>query len=230
MKNLVKLAGLLVSVSILSACTAAQEKPSPMMPITQPLAYQEPAPTYSNPGSLYDPAAPIDLYADGRARRVGDIVLVNVVENNTATNQATTTTSKDSSRESGINAMFGETEIPLFGAIGMPMLSTENNAEFDGSGSTGRSNSITATVAARVVRVYQDGLMQVEGARETRVNNETQYIVVTGLVRPRDVQPDNSILSTHMADAQIEYYGAGIIADKQKAGWLTRLLDVVWPL
>ncbi len=230
MKKLAKFTGLLLCLSILAGCTAANEKPSPIMPITQPMAYLEPAPTYSNPGSLYDPNAPLDLYADGRARRVGDIVLVNIVESNTATNEATTTTSKDSSRDSGIDVMFGTQSIPLFGSIGNPMLQTNNTTDFDGSGSTGRSNSITATVASRIVRVYQDGLMQVEGARETRVNNETQYIVVTGLVRPRDIQSDNSILSTHMADAQIQYYGSGIIADKQKAGWLSRLLDVAWPL
>ncbi len=227
MKNL---ALLLLCISTLSACTAAEQKPSPIQPITQPMAYQEPPVTYSNPGSLYDPLDQVDLYSDGRARRVGDIVLVSIVENNSAINEATTTTNKESTREAGIDVLFGKTSIPLFGGIGNPMISTNSTSDFDGGGSTERSNSITATVASRVVRVYQDGLMQVEGARETRVNNETQYIVVTGLVRPRDVSTDNTILSTQMADAQIQYYGSGILADKQKAGWLSRMLDVVWPL
>ncbi len=225
-----KLSIILLSAMFLSACAGHEESPSPIMPVTQPMTYQEPAPTYSNPGSLYSHVDTVDLYADGRARNVGDIVLINVVENNTASNEAATSTSRDSSRDIGVDALFGQNSIPLFGTTANPMLSTTHTSGFDGSGATERSNTITATVAARVVRVYPDGLMQVEGARETRVNNETQYIVVTGLVRPRDVQPDNSILSTQMADAQIEYWGSGVIADEQRAGWLSRLLNIVWPL
>ncbi len=221
---------LLMSICMMTACTAAKEKPSPVMPVAQPMAYTEPAPTYSNPGSLYNPVDQLDLYSDGRARKVGDIVFVNIVENNTASNEASTVTSKSSTQDTGISSLFGMTSLPFAGQLGANMLSTSNESDFDGSGTTERSNSITATVGARVVRVMSDGLMQVEGARETRVNNETQYIVVMGLVRARDVQPDNSILSTHMADAQIQYYGSGIISDKQKPGWLTRILDNIWPL
>ncbi len=221
---------LLMTICMITACTAAKEKPSPIVPVTQPMAYTEPEPTYSNPGSLYNPVDQLNLYSDGRARKVGDIVFVNIVENNTATNEASTVTSKESTQDMGISSLFGMTSLPLAGQLGGNMLSTSNESDFDGSGSTERSNSITATVAARVVRVFSDGLMQVEGARETRVNSETQYIVVMGLVRARDVQPDNSILSTHMADAQIQYYGSGIVADKQKPGWLTRILDNIWPL
>ena len=100
---------------------------------------------------------------------------------------------------------------------------------FDGKASTTRANKVTATVAARVVNVMPDGLLQVEGARETKVNNETQYLVVSGLIRSRDVAADNSIMSTQMADAQIAYYGKGVVSDKQKPGWFTRLMDHVWP-
>ena len=80
-----------------------------------------------------------------------------------------------------------------------------------------------------MVNVMPDGLLQVEGARETKVNNETQYLVVSGLIRSRDVAADNSIMSTQMADAQIAYYGKGVVSDKQKPGWFTRLMDHVWP-
>ncbi len=225
-----KLASLLLCIISLSACTAAEQKPTPIMPVTQPMAYQEPAPTYSNPGSLFNPNDPVDLYADGRARRVGDVILINIVENNYASNEATTNTEKSGGIDLTVDSFFGKKELPLFGAVGGQMLGVTSGSNFDGEGSTERSNTITATVAARVVRVYADGLMQVEGARETRVNNETQYIVVRGLVRPRDVSSENTINSTSMADAQIEYYGSGVISDKQKPGWLTRLLDVVWPL
>ena len=88
---------------------------------------------------------------------------------------------------------------------------------------------MTATIAGRVMRVHPGGVLEIAGARETRVNEETQYMVVTGLARARDIAPDNSIMSTQMADAHIEYYGQGVVTDKQKPGWLVRLLDHIWP-
>lgn len=71
--------------------------------------------------------------------------------------------------------------------------------------------------------------MQVEGAREIRVNEENQIIAVRGLVRPRDIQADNTVPSSYLADARIEYFGQGVLADKNRPGWLTRILDNVWP-
>ena len=71
--------------------------------------------------------------------------------------------------------------------------------------------------------------MQIEGVRETRVNEETQYLVVRGIIRGVDVAADNSITSNRIADAHIAYYGQGVIADKTQPGWLTRLLDQLWP-
>ena len=83
-------------------------------------------------------------------------------------------------------------------------------------------------VAARVTRVLGNGLMEVVGARETRVNGETQIVLVQGVVRDRDIDADNTIRSTNMAEARIELYGEGILAEKQRPGWLTRILENVW--
>ena len=84
-------------------------------------------------------------------------------------------------------------------------------------------------MAARVIRVLPGGMLQIEGAREIRVNEETEYMVVRGLIRAKDVDAENSILSTQIADASIEYYGKGVLTDKQKPGWFTRLMDNIWP-
>lgn len=223
--------GLWCAVLALAGCTAAEQKPTIIQPVTQPMAYRDPAPTYSNPGSIFSDGDAQFLFDDHRARRVGDIVLVNVVESASAANEASTDTNRDSKSEYGVSALFGRTSIPLFGGnVGSnPVLGTKTKKEFSADGSTTRNNKVSATVAARVVNVLPDGLLRIEGARETKVNNETQYLVVAGLIRSRDVASDNSVLSTQIADAHISYYGQGVIADKQKPGWLTRLLDTIWP-
>ena len=224
--------GILCAVILtLTGCTAAEQKPTIIQPVTQPMAYREPAPTYSNPGSIFNDGDAQFLFDDHRAKRVGDIVMVNVVESASAANEATTDTNRDSNSEYGVSALFGRTSIPLFGGnVGStPVLGTNTKKEFSADGSTTRNNKVTATVAARVVNVLPDGLLRIEGARQTKVNNETQYLVVAGLIRSRDVASDNSVLSTQIADAQISYYGEGVIAEKQKPGWLTRLLDNIWP-
>jgi flagellar L-ring protein FlgH len=84
-------------------------------------------------------------------------------------------------------------------------------------------------VAARVTRLLGGGLMEVVGARETRVNGETQIVLVQGVARDRDIDADNTIMSTSLAEARIELYGEGVLADKQRPGWLARILDNVWP-
>ncbi|MFP4108662.1 MAG: flagellar basal body L-ring protein FlgH, partial [Desulfonatronovibrio sp.] len=110
-----------------------------------------------------------------------------------------------------------------------PLVEAGSVSDFEGSGTTTRNTNVTASISARVVRVMEGGVMQIEGARNIKVNGENQIIVVRGLARARDVASDNSIPSTHLADAHIEVYGKGIVADKQKPGWLTQLLDRVWP-
>jgi flagellar L-ring protein precursor FlgH len=195
-----------------------------------------PPPVEQNPGSLFNPASAELLFADNRARRVGDIVLVHIMEHSQARNTATTDTSRDASIGMGIEHMF---DAPLLnnvlGTMGIrnfgdtPLVRANSASEFSGDGETTRESAISATVGARVVRVLPGGVLQVEGAREIRVNNETQIIVIRGLVRSTDINPDNSIPSTHLADATVEFYGTGVLADKQRPGWLTRILENVWP-
>jgi flagellar L-ring protein precursor FlgH len=193
---------------------------------------QERADPVSNPGSLYDPDGATSLFADARARRVGDVVLIKVVETTLAKNKATTTADKESSIDLKASAYLGKDKLPLIpGATVGPdsLVNAGSTSEFEGDGETKRESTISTTVAARVSRVLGGGLMEVVGARETRVNGETQIVVVQGVVRDRDIDADNTIKSTSMAEARIELYGEGILAEKQRPGWLARILDNVWP-
>ena len=243
MKNFIfpKLFGMLVVVTLLSltGCAGKETGPSPRMAaVPPPQSYVEPEEQAANQGSLFNMADSDGLYADNRARRVGDIVLVNVVETSKAKSKADTSTSKTSGNEYGVSAVFGKSKAGLLGpgggplstGVGVdPLFSTTTNSNLSTTGETKRENYVTTTVGARVIQVLPGGVLQVEGAREIRVNEETQYLVVSGLIRSKDIATDNSVLSTQMADTRIEYFGKGVLADKQRQGWLTRLLDNIWP-
>ena len=101
--------------------------------------------------------------------------------------------------------------------------------EFKGDGSNSRDGKLDAYITARVIQVLSNGNLRILGRQEIKVNTETQHITVSGIVRPEDINTNNEVLSTYVADARIEYSGQGSIADKQKPGWLMRALDHVWP-
>lgn len=218
----------LVVLGMLAGCGASTQSPAVMPPITPPQSYVEPEERYDNPGSLYMNSETDGLFADTRARRVGDIVMVKVVENHKAKNKADLTAKKDNQNTFGVDALFGRSHFAGAPTGGLT-LSTGSKSDMTADGETNREGTVTATIAARVTRVMPGGLLQIEGARETRVNNETQYLVVTGLIRPMDVAADNSITSNRISDAHIAYYGKGAISDKMRSGWFTRLMDNMWP-
>ncbi len=84
-------------------------------------------------------------------------------------------------------------------------------------------------IAGRVVKVLENGNLLIEGRKQVTINDEDQYIVITGIIRPQDVSPDNTVDSKNIADARIIYTGAGVVTDKQRPGWGTRILDWIWP-
>ena len=227
--------------AVFMLCTAcgggSQRRPALQQPVTPPQEYRQEVNGPNNPGSLFAASEEETLFADSRARRVGDIVVVKLVENTKAQNKAETSSDKSSSNNFQVNAMFGQSKyglLPLVGvgplaSVGTPALQTSSSGDLDATGKTKRENYVTSSLAARVLRVLPGGLLQIEGAREIRVNEETEYMVVRGMIRSRDVDADNSIYSTQIADASIEYYGKGVLADKQKPGWFTRLMDNIWP-
>lgn len=229
---------LALSLMLLPACNGSKKSPIIQPPMVPAPEFNETA-RLNNPGSLYAESDVDPLFSDSRARRVGDIVVVNIVETTKAKNKADTSSSKQNTNAYGVAAGFGQRNASMFPIVGMGptgpvgqgnlILDTTSNSGINATGETKRENTVTSSLAARVLRVLPGGVLQIEGAREIRVNEETQYMVVTGTIRTRDVAADNSIMSTQMADASIQYYGKGVLADKQKPGWFTRLMDNIWP-
>ena len=165
------------------------------------------------------------FFRDAKASFVGDIVTVKIVENAKGSKDAKTKTGRSSSFSTATTSFFGT---PANTLAGLGAGTTFAN-EFDGDGATSRSGSLTAEVTAIITAVYPNGNMAIKGRREVLINHEKEYISVRGIIRPEDVGPGNTVLSTVIADAKIEYSGLGAISDKQKPGWLMRIVDMVWP-
>jgi flagellar L-ring protein precursor FlgH len=170
------------------------------------------------------------LFVDRKARLVNDVVTIRIVESASASGEAKTATDRDSSISGSLESFFGfERTLQNNGVNPVSAVKASLKNGFDGSGATSRKNSLTATITAVVREVFPNGNLYIEGKKEVIINNERQYIIVSGIVRPEDIRPDNSITSDLIADARIEYSGRGVLADKQRPGWLGRILDLVWP-
>jgi len=171
------------------------------------------------------------LFVSQKAHHVGDIVTIRIVESSSASNQATTTTGRNSSLSITTPKFFGaESEVPeewLFNPLGE--LGATFGSGFDGNGSTNRSGDLNAYITAIITEVLPNGNLKIIGTREVAINNEKQLIHLSGIIRSRDISTDNVILSTYIADARIEYSGKGVIDDRQKPGWLTSLFNKLWP-
>jgi flagellar L-ring protein precursor FlgH len=181
------------------------------------------------PGSIWPVDDHVFLYADRKALRVGDIITVSIVENAKANNTADTDLSRTSSLDASLSSWFGKDKFLQLFKVGNDLIKSSSDNAHKGAGSTTREGQLTATITVVVKEVLPNGNLVIQGTRAVAVNHEEQYIVITGLVRPLDVNRDNVVLSTQVADAKIAIGGTGVVADKQRSGWGTWLFDFVWP-
>jgi flagellar L-ring protein precursor FlgH len=172
------------------------------------------------------------LFADRRAKRVNDVVTIVVSENAVGGNNANTTTSRDTTTTAGVTSALGlegsMLDLLRRGTASIGVGGTSANS-LKGVGKTSRDGNLTATMSARVMNILENGNFLIEGRRQVTVNAEDQYLIITGIVRPDDITTDNTILSQNIADAKIVYTGKGVVDDKMRPGWLTRIVDWVWP-
>ncbi|HEX2056708.1 MAG TPA: flagellar basal body L-ring protein FlgH [Nitrospiraceae bacterium] len=175
------------------------------------------------------------LYEDLRAMRVGDIITIKIVEKHKGSKSADTSAERDSTIA---NSLTGSGGVGYFGIPGFRLgaeatrgLSIDASAKnkFNGKGATNREDTLTGTISAIVTQVMPNGDLRIEGRREVTVNSERQIMVIGGLVRRVDVDTKNTVQSTAIADAKIEYSGLGVVDDVQRPGWLVRILDWIYP-
>jgi len=209
-------------------CVAPQPE---MKPSSAFSASQPSLPVPPEEGSLWSAKSPSNLYADVKARYVGDIVTINIVESSKASKNATTSTGRNSGLEASWSGIF-DTLAGGLTVMGKPVGNQHKidfGNKFDGKGETTRTSYMSAYITARVVNVLPNGNLVIQGSRQVRINNESQFINIQGVIRPEDISSTNIILSTFISDAVIELSGYGAISDKQRPGWMARVLDLVWP-
>jgi flagellar L-ring protein precursor FlgH len=170
------------------------------------------------------------MFEDSKAVRVGDTVIVDIIENSTSSMNVNTESSRKTGMEIGVPTFNILGKTTNFGGLGdTKLIGTDFSNNFKGEGKSDRSGQVTASIAARITEVLPNGNLSLFGRRAMKVNHEVQYITVSGIIRPQDISADNRVKSTYLADSRIEYYGKGALADKQKPGWGTRIIDNIWP-
>jgi len=225
--------------SAIDRLSAIGEKP-PLAAIDNPTAkpgykpVQMPMPTPQaasyNPNSLWRTGSRA-FFKDQRAAQVGDIltVAVNITDKAAIANE--TKRSRSNSEDSGTTAFFGSQWLSGTWAKALPgrTLTADSTASSDGKGSVDRQEALQTNVAAVVTQILPNGNLVVEGKQEVRVNYEIRELIVAGIVRPEDIQSDNTIDSTKIAEARIAYGGRGQISDVQQPRYGQQVLDVLLP-
>jgi len=181
-------------------------------------------------GSLWEPDnGRAFMFEDRRARRVGDIVVVQIVEQHRGSKTANTTADREANLSAGVSGgLFGINTLAQKFAQYFDV-NAETSNDFEGEGSTSREDSLTGTIAAKVVEVFPNGDLRIQGKRKVKVNSETQTMTIKGIVRRIDLDTQNTVLSSAVADANITYTGLGVVDDVQTPGWATRIFNWLTP-
>ena len=236
--SILAIGGLGGGCSSLDRLAAIGEKPKLSAidnPTTQagykPVSMPMPAPQAAsyNPNSLWRNGSRA-FFKDQRAHQIGDILTVTVNITDKANIANETQRSRANTEDSGITNFFGKSKVPVVGsAIPGRLLTADSTASSDGKGSVNRQEALQTNVAAVVTQLLPNGNLVVEGKQEIRVNFEVRELVVAGIVRPEDIQSDNTIDSSKIAQARIAYGGRGQLTDVQQARYGQQVFDVLLP-
>ena len=207
-----RVALLLLWLSLAGCIAAPPGRPEPSYLPTYPLPAATAVP---EPGAIYA-AGGTGLFADPLAGRVGDVLTVTLEEQTQASKSSDTSITKNAT---------SELNNPVVGTLGIGngvVNSLNNNNSFDGEADTDQSNSLTGTLTVVVAERLPNGLLRVQGEKWLNLGQGEEFIRVSGLVRPADIGPDNSVSSLRIADARIAYSATGVFASANRAGWLSR--------
>jgi flagellar L-ring protein FlgH len=239
------LLGTAALTSLLTGCAAIDRikqlgEPVALAPIDNPTAkpgyrpVQMPMPTPQpvtyNPNSLWRNGSRA-FFNDQRAHIVGDILTVKVNINDTAQFQDQTQLSRTSTEDTEITNFIGANAItnPAKAVLPGSILTASGNSQMNGQGNINRNDQLVTNVAAVVTQLLPNGNMVIEGKQEIRLNNEIRELIVAGVVRPEDIQSDNTIELPKIAEARLAYGGRGTLTNIQTERWGQQAVDIILP-
>ncbi|XFC38976.1 flagellar basal body L-ring protein FlgH [Stenotrophomonas indicatrix] len=207
--------------ALLGGCVIAGDvRPYPTMAPLQPIMPPQAEPTA---GAIYAAGPTLQLYSDRRARDVGDLLTITLLENTTAQTSANTATNKESNLSLGTPSIFGA---PVtLGGKDILSATAKGARDFTGKGNSAQSNRLQGNVTVTVVQRLPNGNLVVQGQKNLRLNQGDELVQVQGIVRPGDISADNTVPSSRVAEARIVYGGRGPVAQSNAMGWLSRFFN-----
>lgn len=212
----------LLSLAVTAGCTTV-----PPTNVHQPMSAR-PAPRYESTqanGAIYQAASSRPLFEDRRARYVGDTITVAITENTSASAKSNNKLDKSNVGKASIGALSG---LPGQTLLGLDYNTSSSNA-FSGKGEAANNNVFTGNITATVIDVLPNGNLLVSGEKQLAIGHEQEYVRISGVVNPSFVDASNTVASSKIADARIEYKSAGQISEGQIMGWLARFFLNVMP-
>ncbi|WP_447738084.1 flagellar basal body L-ring protein FlgH [Rhodanobacter soli] len=214
----------LCALALLAGCASGPRAHDDAGWAPTPPPAQQIAPAQAD-GSIYHDQQNMELFADPRAHRVGDILTVALVESTQASKKATTSTSKTDKANIASPTILGQ-GLSIGGKVANIGLDGERS--FDGAGSSTQSNQLTGQITVTVAQRLTNGNLLVRGEKWLTINQGQELVRISGIVRPQDIGQDNVVPSTRVADARISYTGRGTLADANTRGWLSRFFNSKW--
>jgi flagellar L-ring protein precursor FlgH len=220
---MIKRSGLLLAALVLQACANAPE----LAENESRSEFRSASMTYVPPppltGTVFNTAGSFDLFMDLRARSIGDILTIMLVERTNASKESSTSTAKGSSVDTGFPVIAGR---PVT-SNGTPILNNEFESEttFDGQADSSQSNRLDGSITVTVAERLPNGNLLVRGEKLITINQGEEFIRLEGIIRPVDIGPENTVPSTKVADAAITYSGRGNLQATNRPGWLTRFFN-----
>lgn len=212
---------------ILSGCMT-NNKPKPGDPYYAPTVSSAQTMPQRTEGSLYQDSYGLSLFGDRKAHFVGDIITITLSESTVSKKSSNVNVKKDSNTSfNGGGNLLGN--VPTLKGMGFET-DISQNRNFGGNSGAGQSNSLQGNITVTVAEIMPNGNLIVRGEKWMTLNSGDEFIRISGIVRPDDVAPDNTILSTRLANAKISYSGTGSLADSQNMGWLSKFFNSpIWP-
>jgi flagellar L-ring protein precursor FlgH len=218
-----RIVALLAACALLPACGLMPSKPPKPDPVVPRVL---PPPVPRTDGAIYQTGQQIELFADLKARRVGDVLTIRLTETTSASKSATTKTTKTTTVNNTGPTVFGRT--PTVHGIPIGNVALNGADTFDGEGSSTQGNTLAGSLTVTVMEVQPNGNLVIQGDKTLKLNQGDEFVHISGTVRRADIAADNTVTSDKVADAHISYSGKGVINSANSMGWLARFFNSVF--